>query len=630
MENKLLYSYAIVKSLYEHFGDYIDTFYVFVLKVLPTDKSNIDLDSIQERIQHIYGLFIPLFSLQSIVTRAKKKSYVTEKSGYVALTEKAEKYLERLESESETTRRINKLLESIKNYLNDPQLNLEETRRILVHFINENIEPVIDFFDPDRKSNFISQKKFYKYEEKLVEYFKIVNQQEPDLYKTLQDIVYGSILSLSLVCTNIAEVNKKFRDVVIFLDSNFIFSLFELHYPEFDRPVKELFELLKKYKFKLKVFDFTIQEMVHVLGAFSFEQHMYFSGIKVDSIYSNLKEKGWSIQDVREFIQRIEEEIWNLGIEIHPTTVDLNVYSPKKEHVDKIQKYKPLQPYQTDRIYCHDLAALEKVKEIRGGLKREIEKCIAIFLTSDLKLSRFDFIELKHKENFTICEIIPDRLLTNILWLKNPNIIREISLQSIIAVHSRGIFINQKIWKRFYFNVQKLKEDKRIDDIDIATLFYSGHVEEILRQFDESDIMEITPHLIEEAIKEAKEKVDNETQEKLESQKIIFEEQISKEVVIQKKWEEKIKTIKNKIEKDSQERAKLITNIEIVVFCVLIIILFFISLNSLPKIIALIPALFGILGFFGMKFDFHHVKSSSVDKKFNLIYQKKLKELKLE
>jgi len=630
MENKLLYSYAIVKSLYERYGDYIDTFYVFVLKVLPENSSSMDLKFIQDNIQKIYGLSIPIFSLQSIVTRARKSGYVTEKAGLVVLTEKAKKYLGRLEAESETNRRINKLLENIRQYLNDPDLDLDKIYKILLCFINENLEPVIDFFDPDGKYKLVFNKGVRKYEQELIEYFKIINQREPELYRILQDIVYGSVLSLSLVCTNISGVTQKFKDVEVFLDSNVIFSLFDLHYPEFDNPVKELFELLKKNKLKVKVFDFTIQEMVHVLGAFSFEEHMYFSGIKVHSIYSNLKEKGWTILDVREFIQKIEEKIWSLGIEIQNTEVDLSVYSPSKEYIDKLQRYKPLQPYQNERIYCHDLAALEIIKKIRAGVKREIEKCRAIFLTSDLRLSRFDFIELKHKENFTICEIIPDRLFTNILWLKNPSMIKEISLHSIIAIHSRGMFVDQKIWKRFYFNVKKMRDEKHIDDRDIATLFYSGHIEEILRQFDESDIMKITPDFIEEILKEIKENLDNETQRKLELQKVIFTDQITKEIALQKKWEEKINSIKSKIEKDAKDYANVITRREIVIFYILIIVLFFSALYFTPKIVAVVALLCGILGFCGLRFDVWHIKSSSVEKKFNLIYQKKIKDFKLD
>lgn len=629
MNNKLLYTYAIAKTLYEKFGDYIDTFYAFVLKVLPEDRTPVDFSYIQKNIEQNSGMFIPEFSLTSIITRAKRKGYLIEQAGYVKLTDKGDKYVQNLESEGDVNRRVNELLEDIKLYLNEPHLKIEEVYKIILCFINENIDPIIDFFNPTKSCNLGKGIKIHKYEGKLLEYFKIADQSKPNLYKTLQDIVYGSIISLSASFSNIAEINQKFRDVQIFLDSNFLFSLFELHYPEMDKPVKELFEMLKNNKFTIKVFDFTIQEIVHVLSNYANEQYMYIQGIKVNSIYCNLKSKGWTKEDAYEFIQKIEEKIWNLGIHIYPAKIDIDTYVPNRDYVSKIQKYKPLLPYQSEQTYYHDLGAIEKIKEIRGSPKREIEKSVAIFLTSDLKLSRFDFLELKHKQNLTVCEVIPDRLLTNILWLKNPSMIKDVPLQKIIAIHSRGVFIDQKIWSRFYFNVKKLRDENHITDRDVAMLFYSGHIEKALLEFNDTDVEKITTGFIEEQIDDARKKIDKETQEKIESHKVIFEEKIAGEIDKQRVWESKIKKIKSKIEGESKDKAVFVTNFEFVILLILILIFLKIIL-SLPKgITSIVQAAISICTFLGFKFDMFHIRSKSIDMRFNLYYQKKLKEFNL-
>ena len=81
----------------------------------------------------------------------------------------------------------------------------------------------------------------------------------------------------------------------------------------------------------------------------------------------------------------------------------------------------------------HDLFAIEKIKELRRYSIRKIEESKFFFLTSDRKLSRFNYLEMGHQSNGTICEIILDTLLTNILWLKDPR--AKLSLKSIITVH---------------------------------------------------------------------------------------------------------------------------------------------------------------------------------------------------
>lgn len=475
----------------------------------------------------------------------------------------------------------------------------------------------------------ITQPKAHKYDEKLIEYLKIIDKKEPALYNTLRDIVYGSIITLSAISPNISEVKKKFKEVQIFIDSNVLFNLFDLDFPEACKPIHELFDLLKKFDFKLKVFDFTVDEMIYVLNNYDDEEYMYPVGIKINSIYSNLKNKGWSKEDVREFIQKTEEKIWSFGIEIYPSNLNLNMYTPKKEYIEKIKKYKPLQPYQAEQIYYHDIAAVEEICKIRGRPRREIEKSSAIFLTSDLKLSKFDFLELNHKQNSTICEVIPDRLLTNILWLKNPSLIRDLPLQSIISFHSRGIFINQKVWKRFYFNIKKLTEESKISEKDTSMLFYNGHIQEVLLNFDEADIGRITDRLIIDEVEDAKKNIDAETQKKLEGQKNFFENKIDIEIKKQKDWEDKIKKFKDNKRKKAEQRAISITDTEIGIFLFLVVAFLMLAFWRFPATVRNIigPAV-GILSFAGLRCDLFRIRSKSISKRFNQVYQHQLKELK--
>ncbi|MBM3253770.1 MAG: hypothetical protein FJZ16_05930, partial [Candidatus Omnitrophica bacterium] len=290
MNNRLLYTYALTKTIFEQRKDYLDTFCPFVLKVLPSDGSVLTISSVQENIKNTYGLKIPEHSLKSILTRAKDLDYLNIEKWKSKLCEKGIKYLERLEPERDVDRRINELLGDIGSYLNEKNLSRDEVYKIVLCFINENIDQVIELFDPSRTCDIrISKSKFRVYETKLIQYFVDAEKQKPNFWKTLQDIVYGSVLSVSATSSNIAEMNKKFKDIEIFLDSNFIFSLFEFHFPEMNKPAKELYELLRLYKFELKIFDFTVHEIVDVLNNYPKEQHMYVPGIKVNSIYSNLK-----------------------------------------------------------------------------------------------------------------------------------------------------------------------------------------------------------------------------------------------------------------------------------------------------------------------------------------------------
>jgi len=637
--NKLICTYSLVKTLYEQGKDYIDSFWPLVLKVIPKDKTPLNLASIQKELKENFTLDIPEHSLKTIITRAKKKGYMVQQKRQFRLTDQGNEYLDSLELESEVERRINELLEDIKNYLNEQlrlSLTLNDTYDIVLSFLRGNIDSLVEFFNPYSSiiQLTISRPKIDKYDNVLVNYFEIAKQRKPDLYRTLTDVIYGSVISTAASNRDIAEINKKFEHTQIFLDSNYLFSILDLHFPEFNKPANELFNLLKLYRFELRVFDFTIDEMVGVLRNYFIEQHLYIPGVRVSSIYSNLKSRGLTIEDVREIIAKIESKILELGIKIEPTRIDLKDYkSPKEEYRSKLSKYKPCQNLRSQN---HDIAAVEKIREIRRLLKREIESSKALFLTSDLRLSKFDFLEMGHREKATVCEVIQDKLLTNILWLKNPSIVKDIPLKSIIAVHSREMFIDREIWRRFCETITKLKEDTSINSKDISMLFYNHYIEEVLRVYDYPQIDKITPEFILGEVQTVNQLIDAETKKKLEQQREVFEKELTqKQLEEEKKFETMLREIKEKIKARAVKKARrwAITAAYMPIVIFVVIFIYFVLVKgwmTTGYIFGGIASLLIILSFLDIKVNVLNIRKRLQDKIFQKIYRKELSELALE
>ncbi|GAJ20962.1 unnamed protein product, partial [marine sediment metagenome] len=222
----------------------------------------------------------------------------------------------------------------------------------------------------------------------------------------------------------------------------------------------------KKYGMKLKIFDFTVSEICRVINGYVREEYRYTKSVRVDSIYSGLKRKGWHRSDAREFIMNIDRKLLELGIDIEITKFDILNYKPINSNLRPlIAHYKHGQ----DRFHQnHDIAVIELIKSRRGQDVRNIEDSKLFFLTSDRGLNRFNFFEMGHQKNGTVCEAILDSLLTNILWLKKPE--AKISLKSLIAVYSRGLFVKKRIWDRFYEILREMKMGGDITDKSISTL----------------------------------------------------------------------------------------------------------------------------------------------------------------
>lgn len=339
-----------------------------------------------------------------------------------------------------------------------------------------------------------------------------------------------------------------------FLDTNIIFSLLNLDEKELNEEANELINILKSYKCKLKVFTFTIQEICRVLQGYSQKSFLYSKTIRVNSIYYQMKIKGWDKKFLKDFIINIEEKLSNLGLEIELVeNVNINNYNPKKqEYLSRMLHYKP----EIGRIYQnHDLAAIDKIEELRGGYPIwKVEKAKYFLLTSDKGLNNFNFKEMGHKRDGTVGEVILDRILTNILWLENPN--ANISLKSIIGAHSQGLFIQRSVWEKFTKILQQLKREGTVSDNKIASLFYHKNIEDVLREIDESEVDKINHQLvISEIEKVSKLKEKEEKRKEEEFIKTLGEEISKKEIEIGKKWLEKIREIKENLRKSSKEQS---------------------------------------------------------------------------
>jgi len=310
------------------------------------------------------------------------------------------------------------------------------------------------------------------------------------------------------------------------------------------------------------VFDFTLDEICRVINGYLQNKNRYPTILDIDSVYSTLKKKRWGFSDVAEFISNIEDKIAEKGIEVYTTEgINLSEYiSPYNENLrSKISSNKI---YDTRNLSTnHDLAAIDKIRDIRKRSVRKIEDVEAIFLTSDYGLQKTVLYEMHHNENGTISEVILDRVLANILWLKNPT--TDIPLDMIIANHSREFFIDRKIWDRFYSILEKLKRDEKIDDDQIEVLFYQNNISNLLKEYSKDDISKVTETFALDAIEDALKINKKENQEILTKYDLandkLFEIQSEKEKEEQA-HNDKIIEIKDKLRQKASSKSEFISS----------------------------------------------------------------------
>jgi len=552
-----VYTYALVKALYDIGEDHLESFWPFVINVFPPNNEPIGVEYIQSQLKGIYDLQIPTHTLRAVLNRAEKKAYIKKEKKKYSITNKGYKYWQSLDTDKEVKRSLNALFEDIKIFFYEQfetSLEIDEIKRFLLSFIKKNIVSIALCLNINI-SNTVKLQKPTIYDKQLVTYIKHIEHEKPYQYDIFNNVVLGSILSSVMSYKNISQIRKKFGHCQLYLDSNFLFSVLGLHSPELSTPAKEVFELLKKQsEFTIKVFSFTIDEMAYLIGGYIKYKNRYPANVRVNTIYTNLKRLGWTIEDAREFIVTIEDKISDLGIEVERVKdFDNQNYNPPGDLIGKIMKYRPLQPPHSRN---HDLAAIEQIKKIRKHERRKIEDATALFLTSDIKLSKFDYVEMGHRDNGTICEVIVDQLLTNILWLKNPNISPDIPLECLIACYSRSMFVQRGIWERFFKIVGEMEKEGKVKAENVSMLFYHHYIEDVLSNFDESEADIISDDFIITEIEKAPKVIEEMAKKELDEMKVEFEKMLDNE--LHKKDEDFQKLLKElkEVKKNVRKRAE--------------------------------------------------------------------------
>lgn len=503
-----LHTYALIKALFDQSKDYFDALCPLVLGAI-SDVSYSDLNTVQSKLKASLGIEIPLHILKTLCGRAKTHNYAEQERGTsnFRITKGGQHYLSNLEPVVDVQRRTNALLSSMETFFlsKGEILDQQQAQKLVESFIQDNLDGVIDFINPKQTTEGRARALGRKEGALIVEFIKGIQESKPDEYKQFTELVFGSILSTLLSAENSSDVteieNRKLKRATIFFDTNIVFSLLGFHSDESNTASTELLALLKSLNFPLKVFDFTVDEICRVINGYIPNKHRYPKNLPIDHIYSVLRKKNWGTSDVVDFISNVEERIESLEINIFQTDINLEEYeSSRNENLrPKIASNK--KEDSRGLSTSHDLAAVDKIREFRKKSVRKIEDAEAFFLTSDFALHRTVFFGLGHRDNGTLTEVVFDRVLANILWLKNPKI--NIPLNTIIATHSRDLLIDRKIWDKFYVVLGRLRNDEKITEGQIENLFFRNNITSLLQEFGQGDTEKINENLVMEAVEEA-------------------------------------------------------------------------------------------------------------------------------
>ena len=428
-ESGLLHTLVLLSSLSDSDSDYIEAQIPLLLSVLPTDFDWVTVDDhVQAQIYSRYGLKIPLHVLEQTVHRARKRDLVVPgpEKGEIGISRSGMLYVSLLPDLKTIERNVAEVCSHAVTYLESQHaiaLSESEAEDLLRRFIVQHTPDLRSFMEPGSEIEpVVEAVPLGTRESRAVSgFFAFVEHSDPRIASLVRDFVKGSLLCAALYSKSPAHFTSKFRDSRVFLDTNILFPLLGYDHEPACRAARELAILVKEAPgLRLSVLDVTVDEAAAKLRHFEHEYRSYVPNVPVDSLYSALIEKGMTPSKVILAIADLDNTIREHGIELVSTNYRLEEYSPSDARLfAAIKSAKPDKPAASIN---HDVIAVEYVRRLRRGRIRVLESARAIIASADARLFRTLDRYYGHWERGTYSEVVLDRILASILWMKSPQI----------------------------------------------------------------------------------------------------------------------------------------------------------------------------------------------------------------
>lgn len=523
---KILYTYSMIKTLYDEDKPYLEMFFPFVIFTIQKKCSS--LNKLEKEIQQKFWLNIPLLTLKDIVKNLIRKWYIEDielkninKSEIISTKKWIDKYSSYFDKNKEIISEISGLLTEIQNTIREYEWeNYSDTEiySSLTDIIKNNFENFFWYYSPFSKDNMSIKNNHTKKIDILISKYILgeLNNNWKNI-KILKKIVYWA-----LMCSILweSEINKEIKwtkmdNLVVYIDTNIIFSLLWYHWKNSKKGLEQLIKLIKENNIKVKVFSFSIDEAINYIQYFQNNGKEYIKWMEVDSIYQYFTDKWYNDSDIIKIIDTLDQEIENLWIEVDD--IQTNKLSKKIEDYDietlKNQNYTKKQLDILSKFNCknknakeHDIFVIESLKELRWkNSPRRIELSKYLFLTNDYNLYLTDcIINNKGFEIWKIPNIIYSSILSNYLWIKNPSWESDIQIPIAFSSLESYWIIDDKVWHSFCDKVDDMKEKKEISEWEVSMLISSEEIKKQLIRVSHNSDKKVSKKLVTKSIENVK------------------------------------------------------------------------------------------------------------------------------
>ncbi|MBM9578891.1 hypothetical protein JWG45_17230 [Leptospira sp. 201903070] len=576
-----LISYSVLTTFHDQKKDLLEAFLPFVeYGIFNIGKEYIDIKGLRAFIERHYFINFPINTLTTLLKKLAKYGIIKQFENYNKIQVlDASKNITEYKNLFEVCGRDNRMFVSeYKKFSHLESSNDDEIFERLNEFITYSIDQVNLLSEYDK--SVITDMRFVS----ISDFILHIKAYSNSLFDIFKKLYYGYLLSKITDINQISSAKDKGSQMSVIFDSNFIFRLLELQNPFFNEASLELYFILKKEGYELCTFKEIIEEVRSVLenlqialmNSYIPEKMNEDDANRLDGVQGGYYRKIKTITNLQKLIQNLDESIKSLSITILSADSLKNITAEgdfyDSLYNSRLKKSKNNKPnYMTDEEFLYT-GSEKKEEHFLKNLKKKVEldSKIVKFINNkrdgkvyNFSISKYILLScdksiFRTNYNFhqnSIPEVISEELLTNTLWIRNPNKIGDASIDLSLSAFQSSKYISYESMVSVYSTIENYISTNPIEASFIGDIFSNQYmiykINKIEQQEDDNQKNKSLLILVQDLVDQNKRKL------QADANTLIKEKQRSKQ--LEKELQVSIKSnseINKKRERDKKEISK--------------------------------------------------------------------------
>lgn len=517
MSPTTLTSLAILKVNVDQGNDYLEYLRPFILQILAEHRlSTITADVIKARIAEQFGLTIPEPTIAILLRRISRDHCITRDHGVYQIDGELpnpQLSVTTAEAERHISSVLNGLIAFSRGTVKQITTENHAVTAICTFLAEFGITclraylrgSAIPSVEQTRHSDIVLVSKFVQH----------LRENEPERFDSFLVLLQGHMLANALMCPDLDKAPKTFREVRFYLDTPLIIHAIGADSSARKAAIIELISVLHNLGGKIVVFSHSLDEVRRVLVAAA--ESIGYSGTSLPSmpIVIEARKNGTTRSDLLLLIESLDDALARMKIEIMTTPSPIEQFQIDEMEFEGILT--ETVHYANPNAANYDVKSVRSIYALRGNMPiRSIEKCIAIFVTSNTLFAKAAW---KYSQDYApttdVSSVITDFSLANTAWLKAPMNASALPKVQVLAFSYAALQPSIELLDKYMKEIDRLQNSGEITERDHQLLRSSPLVYDQLTDLTLGDGSELTGETIKTTLERVTREIKGEQREQI-------------------------------------------------------------------------------------------------------------------